>query len=137
MHKITLIKNTDFDKLRLLSNVDLYVSFNKNFNGYCEYLHLLNQIKPIAILKEGVSDKKNNMFRILDDFILLNKSAVKNITHTYELYKENSNKKWNNKSLENYFKTPDILNPRVLMYNLLLLSETFIWIKPIHKNQKL
>tara|TARA_A100001201_G_C4087169_1_gene200896 strand:+ start:1612 stop:2025 length:414 start_codon:yes stop_codon:yes gene_type:complete len=137
MHKITLIKNTDFDKLKLLSNVDLCVSFNKNFTGYCEYLHLLNQVKPIAILKEGISDKKNNMFRILDNFILLNKSAVKNITHTYELYKENSNKKWNNKSLENYFKTPDTLNPRVLMYNLLLISETFIWIKPIHKNQKL
>ena len=129
--KITIYKYTDFIKLNNIPDTDLCISFveHKEVN---EYKENLNQPKPIAILQRCISDKKNNIFTIIDNYILLNKSATREIKKMYNIFNENYFKKCNNSSINNFLRDPNLLEPRACLYILLILSNVYVWIEDIH-----
>ena len=134
MHKISITQHKEFKKIKVVPNDNLCINFKENNSRqYKEYENILNQTIPVAVLEKGISDKINNEFYIVDDFVLLNKVALKKVISTYNLFNKNYYKECNNIVIGNYLKNPNIIKQRTLMYTLLILSNTFVWIKNIHE----
>jgi len=81
---------------------------------------------PYAYIKNGVSEKINNLFYINDDFIVMNKLAIKKIKEVVQIFLSNKDKIFQYSCIEKIINSKKNTNPRYFMYMLLILGNIHI-----------
>lgn len=88
----------------------------------------IETIEPKIKLRVGISEKINNEFYILDNYIIINKQALIKIIKFIPQFIDNKQKQFKYTCIKNIFKSKNLEKPKYFIYMLIILCGIDIYI---------